>query len=66
LQAQEMLLTYYPNDIKRIEVIYECEWKDFKIKNGLEMEAFWQSSQLPKLRPLVRLTPRASGVNFIN
>lgn len=43
----------------KIESIYECQWKQFKKDNSLEIEIFWLCQGLSKLRPLVRLTPRA-------
>jgi hypothetical protein len=46
--------------VEKITSIYSCQWKSFKEKNGLEIEAFWLSTKFPRTRPINRLTPRAS------
>jgi hypothetical protein len=57
---QEVLLNYFSFDVKKIEEIYECQWKKYKAENSAEMEVFWSFSGLPKNRPLNRLIPRAT------
>jgi len=57
---KDILLNYFSFDVKKIEEMYECQWKDYKMKNATEMEVFWSSSEMPKKRPLNRLIPRAT------
>ena len=57
---KEILLKYFEFDVKKIEEIYECQWKKYKEENQTEMEVFWSFSGLPKYRPLNRLVPRAT------
>jgi len=57
---KEILLKYFDFDVKKIEEIFECQWKKYKSDNPTEMEVFWSFSGLPKKRPLNRLIPRAT------
>lgn len=56
----EVLKKYYSFEVKNVESIFECQWQRYKNENPLEIETFWVSSNLPKDRPLIRLTPRAT------
>ena len=54
------LRTNFPNQIIDIKYQYECLWKQHKLDNRLQMEAFWFSTKLPQNRPLNRLIPRVT------
>lgn len=57
---KNILLNYFGFDVKKIESIYECEWKRYKETHSEEIKTFWSLSELPKIRPLIRLVPRAT------
>lgn len=59
-KEENTLLNYYFFDVKKIEVIYECEWHKYKLNNPVEMEVFQIDTNFSKNRPLRRLTPRAT------
>lgn len=53
-------LQMFPLEVKRIEIMWHCQWQKFKETNSLRLEQFWLETGLPKNRPLIRLVPRAS------
>lgn len=59
-QTLHTLKTRYASKVSSVETIYECMWNDFKSKNKEHIERFWKSTGLPRIRPLIRLTPRAA------
>jgi hypothetical protein len=59
-QDEKYLKERFPREVQKITSIFACEWKDYKFKHGLELEAFWLSTNLSRSRPLVRLTPRST------
>lgn len=59
-QVNESLLSKFPRQISKVEIMWECVWEQFKKDNPQEIAKFWLESRLPKSRNLVRLNPRAS------
>ena len=58
-QEKGSLLSNYSKDIKFVKYQAACEWEKYKKEHSVEMEAFWQSSQLDRNRPMLRLVPRS-------
>lgn len=56
----QTLKTRFASKVQEVLTIWECAWLSFKTENKEAMERFWAETGLPKKRPMVRLTPRAS------
>jgi len=53
-------LKMFPEQVKSIDVLWECQWKQFKRDNPSDISMFWTETGLPKDRQLIRLVPRAA------
>lgn len=56
----QTLKTRFASKVQEVLTTWECEWLSFKTVNKVHIEKFWAETGLPKKRPMVRLTPRAS------
>ena len=58
IKFQNYLYVSFPDDVKEVEYLYECHWKQFKKSNN--WKNFVQASNIDLNRPLNRLIPRTA------
>lgn len=59
-KERELLFSKFSDNVKTYNVMWECNWKQFKSENQDLVNEVWSRSKLDPLRPLYRLIPRVS------